>query len=178
MRRPLSLLLILLLGTVGLTSCGDDDDSSSTGSGSGSEESADGEGGGGTLTKEEFIERGDAICAELGDATGEVPEPESEAEFGDYIREIVAIAEDIRDDFSALEPPEDGESVHQALLAALDDTIEQANGAAEAADSGDTVGAGDLIAAAGEAANAADAEAQEYGFVECGKPDDSNGDAG
>ena len=69
MRRILPGLLLLSMA-LGAAACGDDDDSEST-----------------SITKEEFVERANQVCAEGdGDLEG-VPEPESLEEATDIIRE-------------------------------------------------------------------------------------------
>lgn len=125
-------------------------------------------GGGDSLSKEDFLAQGDAICTQLDTETGEVAEPTSEQEFGPYIEQIVVFAEQAREDFSALSPPGDGEQVQEELVGALDVSIENARGAVTAADEGDTVTAGDLLTQAAEAGEAANEAAREYGFQACG----------
>lgn len=158
MRRTLTILFALLsLAAAG--ACGDD---ASPGDDSG-------ESAGGQLTKEEFIEQGDAICGELGVATGNVETPADETDFARYLTEIRGEAEAAREEWELLEPPDDGEEIHQAMLDQLSRAIEAVNGAITAAEAGDTVTAGDLLQQADAEGDAIDAEAQAYGFQECGK---------
>lgn len=129
------------------------------------------------LTKAEFIERGDAICGELSVATGTVETPADETDFARYLTEVRGHAEAARESWELLEPPADGDEIHQSILDQLSNAIETVNGAITAAESGDTVTAGDLLREADEAGDAVDAEAQAYGFKECGKDaaDEENG---
>lgn len=125
------------------------------------------------LSKADFVEQGDAICAGLETDISLVEAPTDETTgFAAYIREVVALAEGARDDFAALSPPEDGEQVQQELVDAIDSSIETADGAATAAEEGDTVSAGDLLTQASSEGDAADAAAQDYGFQECGSSSD------
>ena len=156
MRRfPLVLLACSLVFVAG---CGDDDD-----------EAADG--GGEALSTEEFIEQGDAICKDFSDRAAELTAPEDEADQARYLGELIAIGEDVLSDFQAIEPPSDGEEVHAALVGALEKGLDTLGGAQDAAESGDTVTAGDLMAQATAESDAADEEAKEYGFEVCGSGD-------
>lgn len=162
MRRTLTVLFaILSLAAAG--ACGDDAGTNDAGGDDSSESAGD------QLTKEEFIEEGDAICSELSVATGNVETPADETDFARYLTEVRGHAESAREQWELLEPPSDGEEVHEAVLNQLDSALEAVNGAITAAESGDTVTAGDLLREADEAGDAVDAEAQAYGFQECGK---------
>ena len=147
--RPVLAALIASVALAGLVGCsGEDSDA---------------------LSKEEFISQGDAICAQLDTDAEAIEAPEDEAAFGDYLSELAALAKGAREEFAALSPPEDGVEVQQALLDAIDTSVETIEGAAEAADGGDTVTAGDLATQAAEEGSAADEQVQEYGFQECGQ---------
>ena len=162
MRKYLTILFaVLSLAAAG--ACGDDADTDAGGDGSG--ESAAGD----QLTKEEFIEEGDAICSELTVTTGNVETPADETDFARYLTDVRGHAESAREQWELLEPPSDGEEIHQAVLDQLDSALEAVNGAITAAESGDTVTAGDLLRQADESGDAVDAQAQAYGFQECGK---------
>ena len=123
------------------------------------------------LTKDEFIEKGDAICGELEVGTSLVEFPQSQEEFAAYLTGIRGPTEAARESWELLEPPSEGEQVHQAMLDALTERLEALNGGITAAESGDTVTAEDLRAEADRAGAEADAPAQAYGFTECGSGD-------
>ena len=170
MRRTLTILFALVsLAAAG--ACGNEADTTADDSADSAE---------GRLTKEEFIEQGDAICSELSLATGRVEAPADETDFARYLTEVRGEAETARESWEQLEPPADGEDVHQAVLDQLTNAIESVDGAITAAESGDTVTAGDLLREADEAGDAVDAEAQAYGFTECGKDnaEEEGGDTG
>lgn len=160
MHRSLT-ILFAVLSLAAASACGGGDTDAN-----GDDSSAS---GGGQLTKAEFIERGDAICSELSVSTGSVETPSDETDFARYLTEVRGHAEASRESWELLEPPTDGEDVHQAVLDQLTTAIESVDGAIAAAESGDTVTAGDLLQQADEAGDAVDAEAQAYGFQECGK---------
>ncbi len=158
------LLTALSLAVAG--ACGDDADT--TEADDDSSQSA----AGAPLTKEEFIERGDAICRDLSLATDVVEYPKDETDFARYLKEVRAPTEAAREYWELLVPPTDGAEVHDAVLDALTARVEALNGAMAAAESGDTVTGEDLRAQADAEGNAADAPAQAYGFTECGSKDD------
>src|SRR5687767_9095387 len=95
MRRCLAVLLASL-SLLALVGCGSDDDggddASTEAEDSGdAEESVDG-GEGEALSKEEFIERGDAICAELSVASELVEQPQDESGFAAFLNEQLELA--------------------------------------------------------------------------------------
>lgn len=163
-RKLIALLGVLLLAAAG--ACGDDADRASDDDTSGDQ-----------LTKEEFIETGDAICADLRVSVSLVEFPESPEEFAEFLKGVRGPVEAARESWELLEPPANGEDVHEATLDALTDRLEALNGAITAAESGDTVTAEDLRAESDRAGAEADAEAQAYGFTECGSSDDAAGGA-
>ena len=154
------MILFASLSLVAAGACGDNADNA----GDDSSESA-----GGQLTEEEFIEEGDKICRDLGTATGEVEPPAEEADFARYLTEVRGEAEAARETWELLEPPDDGEEIHQSMLDQLSKAIETVNGAITAAEAGDTVTAGDLLREADDAGDALDSELQAYGFEQCGR---------
>lgn len=145
-------VLVSLVSLVGLVACG----------------SEDGGSGGDALTKPEFIAQGDAVCAQLAADSRAITPPQDEAGFSAYFVELRAVTEAARADLAALNPPEDGVPVQTALVDAIDTFITTAEGAAEAAEAGDTVTAGDLAQQATEEAQAAAEVASGYGFQDCG----------
>lgn len=144
---------IALLCLVPLAACGDDDS--------------------GALSKAEFIEQGDAVCGGLTKSTGAIAEPTSNEEVSAYLTDTIALAKEARADMAALTPPADGEDIHQALLDAIDGAIAAAEEAVAAADEGDFEKMTALLDDASTAGDEADADADAYGFKECGSGGDS-----
>ena len=157
MRRSHAVLATVLSLSL-LAACGGDDEAA--------DEGPD------RLSKADFISQGDKVCADFQTKGEELTPPADEAGLGEFIREAVALGKEARDEFAALEAPEDGEAVQKSLLDALDTSITTIEEAATAADDGDTEGAVTLIDQATEESEAADEEAQSYGFKECGKSED------
>jgi len=123
---------------------------------------------GDTLTKEQFIEEGDTLCAALEMASSQAEPPKDETDFGRFLAELAGQGEEASRQFAELNAPEDGIEVQDELVTALDNAVETLKGAAEAAQSGDTVTAEDLARQAGEEGRAADEAARDYGFQVCG----------
>lgn len=143
MRR---LLLVALLALVPLAGCGDGD---------------------GALSKEEHIARTDRLCRRFETETSELPEPRTEAELQDLLDTAVRLTSQFRDDVADLSPPEEGEDVHEAFLEAIDDTIEKATEARDAAADGDIEAAGTAFEKAQEAASSVNDQLADYGFTDC-----------
>ena len=120
------------------------------------------------LTKEEFIEQGDTICLALSMASEEVEPPDSPEGMPLYLTELVGQAEEALRQFELLEPPADGQDVHESLIEALSASIATVEGAITAYENGDQVTGGDLLAQATDEGDAADEELQAYGFEQCG----------
>ena len=121
------------------------------------------------LSKEEFISQGDAVCAQLDTDAEALEAPTDEDDFGSYLTDLADLAKGAREELAALDAPEDGVEVRDALLEAIDTSVGSIEEAADAADDGATVGAGDLAAQAAEEGSAADEQLQDYGFQECGQ---------
>lgn len=158
--------LFALLSLLAIGACGEGADDDAASNNTGEAASSD------TLTTEEFIEEADTICGALDAAAETVQPPDSPEGMPVYLTELIAQAEEAHKQLSELSPPEDGKTVHQALLEALSTSIETRKGAITAYESGDSVTGGDLIVQADTEADAADQDAQAYGFTECGSEDD------
>ena len=172
MRKTL-MVLFAVLSLAGAAACGNDADNADN------EDESSESGAGEQLTKEEFLERGDAICGELDVALGLVEFPKDQNDFARYLKEVRGPAEAAREDLELLVPPDDGEDVHQALLDQFTSGLESLDGAITAAEAGDTVTAGDLLAEADRDGDEVDTQLQAYGFKECGVDDvDEEGGSG
>lgn len=117
MRRSLAVSAVTaLLLTLG--ACGGSDDSSDDGA-TGSTES-------GSISKADFIEQADAICAAGDDATDELPDPTTEEEaidliVSDIVPSIRGQISDIRD----LGFPEGDEELLDGILTDAEDLLDQ-----------------------------------------------------
>lgn len=127
-----------------------------------------GDGGTAELSSAAFVREGDAVCADLEEAADAIEEPADESDFARYLRALLAAGADAHAAFEDLDPPADGDEVHRALLGSLDAMLEGLDGAATAAEGGDTVTAEDLLSQAAADGEAADEQARAYGFEVCG----------
>ena len=130
-------------------------------------------GGGSSLSKADFIKKGDAICGGLTKSTGKIATPTSNEEASAYLTETIPLAKAARAEFAALTPPTDGEDVQQSLLDALDKSLAIADKAQAAAAKGDIAKMTSLLTEGSAAGKAGDKDANKYGFKDCGTP--SNG---
>ena len=155
MRRALVALVALML----LASCGGGDDDDSGGGGSSSK----------GVTKAELIARGDAICKKINDYT-RANRPTSNEEVADFLTSFLPLANQTRDDFKAIvvREGEDPDDVQTDMVFAINGTIERLERAKQAADAGDFATMNAELQKANEASDAANPQAQAYGFQECG----------
>lgn len=128
---------------------------------------------GGQLSREEFVERGDEICAE---ARAEFKQrqsepPRSAGAAGELTRELVEVAEDEHDDLEGLAEPDQLSALVDRYLAAQEEGIDLMRSGVEAAEAAD--------ARAYEEAQAELARTQRdprqrlarrIGFRECSRP--------
>ena len=151
-RSATAVLVVVALALTG-AGCGDDDEPAGTG----------GSSGGDALTKEQFLEQGNAICAagnaELdaeGATLGTAPTPGEIEDFA--LNELVPNVQNQIDELRGLTPPEgDEETVDEILKAAEEGVAAIEQNPASAFDDGgaDPFGQANQLAA-------------DYGLVACG----------
>ena len=117
LRSVAAVLAVVALALIG-AGCGDDDESGDSGS----------SGGGDTLTKEQFLTQGNAICAagnaELeaeGETLGTAPTPGEIEDFA--LEELVPNIQNQIDELRGLTPPEGDEEEVEAILAAAEEGV-------------------------------------------------------
>ena len=150
--RTAAFLLAAVALALVAAGCGDDDDSGDSGDGSAT-----------ALTKEEFLQQGNAICAngnaELDAVTANFGPGTSPAEIEAFVTDtLVPNVQGQIDDLSALTPPEGDEEEVEAILTAAEDAL------AEVEEVPSTVtedGGTDPF-------NEANRLAEDYGLVACG----------
>lgn len=155
MRRLLALITVPALAAT-LVACGDDTE---------------------TLSLDEYIEQGDALCAAADEEFDALGEPASEEELGSFLEDGLAIYEDLRADLGALAAPEEREEDIDALLGTLDDLIAALDGAATAAADEDEDALDEAFAELDDIDDRADELASELGFEECAVSDDEGEEA-
>lgn len=125
--------------------------------------------GGGGLTKEEYIEQADQICAEADAKSQELEPPKTPAELEGFVDEAEKVTGELLSDLRELEPPEEDRETIDRMLA----KIEQAQGylpeIAEAARTRNSQELGRIAQELQAAAAEANSLAQEYGLETCGQ---------
>ena len=123
---------------------------------------------GGELTKEEFIEQADEICAEADEKTQDLEQPQSAAELGDFVEQARSITIELLDDIRALEPPAEDQEQIDTMLSKIEEAIDFLPQIEEAARQQDTAEIGRLGQELQATAAEANQIAQEYGLQQCG----------
>lgn len=129
--------------------------------------------GSGSLSKADYISKGDALCQDFQQRGKAVPQPTTDADVVPYLDSLIKIADETYADFTALKPPEDATSVHQALLSSLSAGTAKIKEARTAAAAGDQAAMEKALNEAADVGGASDAEAKAYGFKVCGSEQDA-----
>jgi len=61
--------------------------------------------------------QGNALCKEAVREVGRIPAPSSEAEIADYLERLFDVSEDVTDEFTDLDPPEELRADHERAVA-------------------------------------------------------------
>lgn len=149
-------VVAVLALTLALSSCGDDD--------------------GGALSKDEYIAQGDALCQQFMDETEALGEPSTVQELITMMDAAIDLADETHAGFSDLEPPPDGESVHERLLSSLEESTDKMREARDHAADGDQAGFTAAVDEAVAIGGASDEPAKDYGFEVCGSEEDLRAD--
>ncbi len=132
--------------------------------------SGDGGGDGGDrLTKEEYIQQADAICADANQKIEALGEPQDFDELAALGEQALSVSEQSLDSLRTLTPPAELESqVNRAydLLAQQNELAKQLVVAANAGDQAEIEG---IVAQAEPLETEADAIAREIGLTQCGQ---------
>jgi hypothetical protein len=148
-------IVVLAFGGV-LAACGGDDD---------------GNGGGGELSKDEFIEQADEICAEAEAKSDAVDDPRTAEGYVGWSDEQIEIGEETKAELEDLEPPSDVEDDFGSYLENVDETIALLEEIRTAAEAGDEDELRELLTG-DEASQIRDENrelADDIGFEDCGR---------
>jgi hypothetical protein len=137
------------------------------GSGSSDAESADAR-----LTKAEYIEQADAICARFDSELDALAQPQTLDDLAAMATEAKPIAEAGVDELRALNPPEELEEQVDAWLVLNEKNIEAIDQLREAAESGDETKVQQVAATATDNEQKADAAAADIGLTDCASTDE------
>lgn len=123
----------------------------------------------GRLTKEEYIERADELCAEADAKTRELDPPKSPAELEEFVGRAQEITADLVADLRELEPPEEGRETIEQMLAKTEETMAYLPQIEEAVRAGERRRLASIAQDLQSSAAEANRLAQEYGFERCGQ---------
>lgn len=158
--RPLPRLLAVLLLAAVLAGCSEEAEPSSPSA----------------LSDAQFIEQADTICAGAVQAVDSLEEPESPEQLAGYLGQLLDAVRAQEDSLALLEPASDGaRDVQRSLVGASAEARATLEGAITAAESGDTVTAGDLVQEAAASTTSAEQRAREFGLQVCGSEDPTDG---
>ena len=137
--------------------------------GAGSDTSDESPGGGSSqMTKAEFIERVDAICASTNPLEGVDP-PKNLSEGARFLRRLLPVIRAQLDRIRAVgQPPEEDAATYLEWFEARDGIVETTADMIEAAEEGDAAQFGRLALLQQELDADADEAARAYGFEVCG----------
>jgi hypothetical protein len=121
------------------------------------------------LTKEEFVEQADAICAEYDRRLDALPDPENVRGIADVANQAFPIAQEGIRKLRELRPPEELEPQVERWLRLNDANARAIHALAEAAENADTQRVQEIASDAAENERRADALAKEIGLVECAR---------
>lgn len=121
------------------------------------------------LSKEEYIEQADAICAEADAKTQDIAPPKSAAELEDFVNQAEEVTAKLLADLRELEPPEEGRETVEQMLKKIEEAMGYLPEIEEAARSRDTQQLTAVAQQLQSAASEANRLAQEYGLEKCGQ---------
>jgi hypothetical protein len=122
----------------------------------------------GGVSKEEFIEQADDICAAKLEEASSIPAPTDLESTGNLFTEVTPILEDQVREIKALEAPEEDAEVLDDWLDTQTALVDVFRTAADAATSGDQEGFDEAFAEANEIQARSSRLAEDYGFESCG----------
>jgi uncharacterized membrane protein YgcG len=159
MRTRTRILLALPLAALAIAGCGGGDDDSTATTAPVTETTT-------TLSKEELISRGDAVCAEVNAAVGTVgtSSPEGTSQVGQVADLYIGMVESLK----ALGTPDDAAGYPEFIAAG--EELAQAESDAKLADErGDSTALGEAQTRVTSTLASFQAAAEAYGFEDCGQ---------
>ena len=128
--------------------------------------------GGEQLSKDEWLEQADAICAQADEDVEALTEPTKLDEIPEFTDTASEISRDALSNLRALQPPEEDQATVDEMLDLVEQQIEIGEQIGEAAADGDQEEVQRLAAEAEPLENEANEKARQYGLDDCG--DDSD----
>jgi hypothetical protein len=128
--------------------------------------------GGERLSKDEWIEQADAICAQANEDVEALEEPTALDEIAAFTDEASGISREALADLRALRPPEEDQATVDEMLDLVEQQIEIGEQIGEAAADGDQAEVQRLAAEAEPIEAEANEQARAYGLADCGEDSD------
>lgn len=157
MRRSKRFAAVCLVMALPLAGCGEDGDS--------------GEGGSApSLSKAEYIERGDAICKAIEEGTQGFPVPPPDAPAAaheKFMSDVLEVVRDARGDFQSLDAPDGDTAAKETFDGYWDRVVSYVERARDAAAAEDKAAYDELLAEL-ESDESLGEAFREYGFEVCG----------
>ena len=124
------------------------------------------------LSKSEWIEQADAICAEADEGVDALTEPSTLDEIPEFTESASEISREALADLRALQPPEEDQATVDGMLDLVEQQIELGEQIGEAASDGDQEEVQRLAAEADPLEAEANERARQYGLEDCGEDED------
>lgn len=159
MRRAFAALGLVLV--VGVGGCGDEPKRTAT-------TTADDQ----RLTREEYVRRADAICADYDRRLDDLPDPEDVGEVAELAEEAFPIVQEGIRKLRELRPPQELGPQVEAWLRLNDANARSIHSLEEAAGDGDVRRVQEIASEAAENERRADELAKELGLEECAKSEE------
>ncbi len=123
------------------------------------------------LSKEEFIEQADEICADIDQQIRELGEPQNQEDFEELVEEGTEITDDGLEELRDLEPPAEDRDQINPMLDKIEEAVELLPEIQEALENRDVEALQRLQTQVQAAANEAQTIADDYGFEQCARAD-------
>ena len=124
-------------------------------------------GGSGTLTKAEFIEQADKLCAAANDELDALPEPKSPEELRTVLEKGVSRTRKLLSDLRALNEPEADEQALEEIYSLVERSIAKLDEADAALASGNVAAVDGIVQAGQGLLDQANAASKTYGLKDC-----------
>jgi hypothetical protein len=124
-------------------------------------------GGEETLSKEEFQEQGNAICAKYDKQIEDISTPTSVEEVPAYVNKALPIVERQIEDMKELSPPEEDQETFDAMIEEAEKTVQAGRELGEAAEAKDDAAIEQALNEGNTASDRADEHATELGLTDC-----------
>lgn len=128
--------------------------------------------GGERLSKDEWIEQADAICAQADEDVEALTEPTQLDEIPEFTDTASEISRGALSDLRALQPPEEDQATVDEMLDLVKHQIEIGEQIGEAAEDGDQDEVQRLADESDPIESEADEKARQYGLKDCGSDSD------